>query len=147
MEVATGCYIGRDTDPGLICEWKAQLLKNQNMLSAAHLSSGKCPRLFGMHYNGNCSRQNYLVWDEPRDRLSETCMSIGSISWSFGGWNQGLLCERKSTGGIDINISSETLNGNASYCFESLFKKKKRQKKRKWEASSWNGLVLRWRDC
>lgn len=47
-------YIRRDANRGVILEWKAQLLKNQNMPSAAHLSSSKCPD-FGIHYNGNCS--------------------------------------------------------------------------------------------
>lgn len=49
-----GCYAGRNADLGVILERKAQLLKNQNMLSVAHLSSSKCP-YFGIHYNGNCS--------------------------------------------------------------------------------------------
>lgn len=46
--------MGRNADLRTSSLQKAQLLKNQNMLSATHLSSRKCPD-FGIHYNGNCS--------------------------------------------------------------------------------------------
>lgn len=105
--------MGRNADLGMISERKAQLLKNQNMLSAAHLSSGKCPS-FGIHYNGNCSRQNYLVLDEL-DQTSETCMSIGSISRSLGGWNQGLYVGENQSGNWHKHLI-EDITGN---CTES----------------------------
>lgn len=108
-----GCYIGRNADLGMISERTAQLLKNQNMLSAAHLSSGKCPG-FGIHYNGNCSRQNYLVLDEL-DQTSETCMSIGSISRSLGGWNQGLYVGENQSGNWHKHLIGD-ITGN---CTES----------------------------
>lgn len=103
--IIAGCYIGRNADRRMISEWKAQLLKNQNMLSAAHLSSRKCPD-FGIHYNGNCSGKITLSEMSSTRHLRHACRSaqfhdhreveIKAFMWG------------KINREIDINISPET---------------------------------------
>ena len=101
-----GCYIGRNADLGVISEWKAQLLKNQNMLSAAHLSSGKCPD-FGIHYNGNCSDEITLSKMSSTRHLRHACR----LAQFHDHWEAEIkaFMWEKINRGIDINISSETL--------------------------------------
>lgn len=107
--IMAGCYIGRNADLGVISEWKAQLLKNQNMLSAAHLSSRKCPD-FGIHYNGNCS-----------DKIALSKMSSNRHACRLAQFHDHWEAEIKAfmweeiNREIDINISSETLNGGGSF--------------------------------
>lgn len=102
-----GCYIGRNADLGVISEWKAQLLKNQNMLSAAHLSSRKCPD-FGIHYNGNCSHKITLSKMSSTRHLRYACR----LAQFHDHWEAEIkaFMWEKINREIDINISSETLH-------------------------------------
>lgn len=102
-----GCYIGRNADLGVISEWKAQLLKNQNMLSAAHLSSRKCPD-FGIHYNGNCSDKITLSKMSWNRHLRHACR----LAQFHDHWEAEIKAFMwdKINGEIDVNISSETLH-------------------------------------
>lgn len=102
-----GCYIGRNADLGMISEWKAQLLKNQNMLSVAHLSSRKCPD-FGIHYNGNCSDKITLSKMSSTRRLRHACR-LAQFHDHLEAEIKAFMWE-KINGEIDINISSETLH-------------------------------------
>lgn len=101
-----GCYIGRNADLGVISEWKAQLLKNQNMLSAAHLSSRKCPD-FGIHYNGNCSDKITLSKMSSTRHLRQACR----LAQFHDHWEAEIkaFMWEKINREIDINISLETL--------------------------------------
>lgn len=122
-----GCYIGRNADLGVISEWKAQLLKNQNMLSAAHLSSRKCPD-FGIHYNGNCADKITLSKMSSTRHLRYACR----LAQFHDHWEAEIKAFMwgKINREIDINISSETLYWKAeiasfSHCIVSLLFKVK----------------------
>lgn len=105
--IMAGCYIGRNADLGVMSEWKAQLLKNQNMLSAAHLSSRKCPD-FGIHYNGNCSDKITLSKMSSNRHLRHACR-LAQFRDHWEAEIKAFMWE-KINGEIDINISSETLH-------------------------------------
>lgn len=104
--ITVGCYIGRNADLGMISEWKAQLLKNQNMLSAAHLSSSKCPD-FGIHYNGNCSDKITLSKMSSTRHLRHACR----LAQFHDHWEAEIkaFMWEKIRAEIDINISSRAL--------------------------------------
>lgn len=149
-----GCYIGRKADLGTVPEWKAQLLKNQNMLSAAHLSSGKCHE-FGLHYNGNCSGKITLSkmssnrHPRPACRLAQFHdhweVEIKAFMWG----------EIKLE--IDVHILPETLAwASFSHCIVwNPFKvKKKKDPPFRWEQLAWRVVLTvavpskgRWTGC
>lgn len=104
--IMAGCYIERNADLGVISKWKAQLLKNQNMLSAAHLSSRICPD-FGIHYNSNCSDKITLSKMSSTRHLRHACR----LAQFHDHWEAEIRAFMwgKINAEIDINISSETL--------------------------------------
>lgn len=110
--IMAGCYIGRNTDLCVISEWKAQLLKNQNMLSAAHLSSRKCPD-FGIHYNGNCSDKITLSEMSLNRHLRHACQ-LAQFHDHWEAEIKAFMWEEINRE-IDINISLETPNGGGSF--------------------------------
>lgn len=117
--IMVGCYIGRNADLGVISEWKAQLLKNQNMLSAAHLSSRKCPD-FGIHYNGNCSDKITLSKMSLNRHLRHACR-LAQFHDRWEAEIKAFMWEEINRE-IDTNISSETLpwmvERASFHCFE-----------------------------
>lgn len=76
------------------------------MLSAAHLSSRKCPD-FGIHYNGNCSDKITLSKMSSTRHLRHACR-LAQFHDHWEAEIKAFMCE-KFNEEIDINISSETL--------------------------------------
>lgn len=107
-----GWYLERNADLSTSSQRKAQLLKNQNMLSATHLSSRKCPD-FRIHYNGNCSGK--ITLSEMSSNIRGTC-----VDWLnfmiIGRLKSRPLCERKSTGNWHKHLVRDvTLNVRESF--------------------------------
>lgn len=131
--IMVGCYIGRNADPGMIREWKAQLLKNQNMLSLAHLSSGKCPD-FGIHYNGNCSDKITLSEMSP-DRHRRHACRLAQFHDHLEAEIRAFMWEEINRGNWHKHLIGDTEWSNALLFWIHL----------KWRFFALKEPVLRWR--
>lgn len=110
--IMAGCYTERNADLSTSSQRKAQLLKNQNMLSVTHLSSRKCPDSEYITMVIAPAKLPCLRWAPT----SEARVSIGSISWSLGGWNHGLYVRGNQRGNWRKHLAGDvTLSVRESF--------------------------------